>query len=230
MASFSDALKKRLSSELYTKVIDELGDDFDFDLVPRARLNRVIKERNELRDQIGGSSTVTDEFTAGSTNAAGVTTYEPLPRAAQAPAMPGSTPQPAPKGTEGADAIAELERKHAEAIREMSLRFTVLTKLRDAGAVDPELIYNAKLLDLSNVEGEDFKGLDDAIKVLTDNKDRAYLFGQTSGVPAGTGKSGGSIGGAAVTQEAFKAMGYAERLELKEKHPDVYAQLVKTKG
>ena len=50
--SFYDNLRKNLTPELFTQVIDQLGDDFDFDLVPRSRLNKVIKQRNELRDQL----------------------------------------------------------------------------------------------------------------------------------------------------------------------------------
>ena len=50
--SFQDTLRKSLTPELYTSVIDQLGDDFDFDLVPRSRLNQVIKQRNTLREQL----------------------------------------------------------------------------------------------------------------------------------------------------------------------------------
>ena len=48
--SFQDTLRKSLTPELYTSVIDQLGDDFDFDLVPRARVYQVIKQRNTLRE------------------------------------------------------------------------------------------------------------------------------------------------------------------------------------
>ena len=47
--SFLDTLRKNLTPELFTQVTDQLGDDFDFDLVPRSRLNKVIKQRNALR-------------------------------------------------------------------------------------------------------------------------------------------------------------------------------------
>ena len=50
--SFQDTLRKSLTPELFTQVIDQLGDDFDFDLVPRSRLNKVIKQRNDFRDQL----------------------------------------------------------------------------------------------------------------------------------------------------------------------------------
>ena len=50
--SIIERLKKNLSPEQYTAVMDALGDDFDFDLVPRARLNKVISQRNTLREQL----------------------------------------------------------------------------------------------------------------------------------------------------------------------------------
>ena len=54
--SFYDTLRKNLTPELFTQVTDQLGDDFDFDLVPRSRLNKVIKQRNDLRDQLAEDS------------------------------------------------------------------------------------------------------------------------------------------------------------------------------
>ena len=54
--SLLDTLRKSLSPELLTQVTDTLGDDFDFDLVPRSRLNTVIKQRNDLREQLGVDS------------------------------------------------------------------------------------------------------------------------------------------------------------------------------
>ena len=50
--SLYDTLRKCLTPEQFTTVTDALGDDFDYDMVPRSRLNKVIKQRNELRDQL----------------------------------------------------------------------------------------------------------------------------------------------------------------------------------
>ena len=54
--SLYDSLRKALTPELFTQVTDALGDDFDYDVVPRARLNKVIKQRNELREELSGGS------------------------------------------------------------------------------------------------------------------------------------------------------------------------------
>ena len=54
--SLYDSLRKALTPELFTQVTDALGDDFDYDVVPRARLNKVIKQRNDLRDQLAGNT------------------------------------------------------------------------------------------------------------------------------------------------------------------------------
>ena len=54
--SLYDTLRKNLKPDLFTQVTDQLGDDFDFDLVPRSRLNAVIKQRNTLREQIAEGS------------------------------------------------------------------------------------------------------------------------------------------------------------------------------
>ena len=53
--SLYDTLRKSLTPELFTQVTDALGDDFDYDVVPRSRLNKVIKQRNDLRNQFAGS-------------------------------------------------------------------------------------------------------------------------------------------------------------------------------
>ena len=52
MSALLKLLSKHLSPELLSSVQEELGDDFDFDYVPRSRLNAVIAQRNELRAQL----------------------------------------------------------------------------------------------------------------------------------------------------------------------------------
>lgn len=214
MASFAEALKKRLKPELYAQVMDDLGDDFDLDLVPRTRLNTVIKQRNELRDKLGDTSAVTDDFTLGA------------PAPAAQPATPStSVVQPSGAGTD----VAELELKHKADIRELSLKFAVLNKLSAAGAVDPELIYNAKLLDLTKVKDGQasgtFEGLDEVISELVGNKERAYLFNTSGSIPAGTGRVGGSSEPPVVAKEDFQAMDYMARLKLKNEQPAVFEKL-----
>ena len=160
--SFNDTLRKNLTPELYTQVMDQLGDDFDFDLVPRSRLNKVIKQRNELRDQLAE----------------------------------GSQPQ----GGKGKSAGQEVDvealkqqwlQEQGDAVNEVKMQYAALEKLRAANAIDPELIWQAGIIDKSKLTVEadgTVKGLDEAITELT--KNRANLFGKAKGkdgVDGGTG-------------------------------------------
>ena len=55
--SLLDTLKKNLSPEVFSAVQDALGDDFNYDVVPRSRLNKVIQQRDEARRQLNGAGT-----------------------------------------------------------------------------------------------------------------------------------------------------------------------------
>ena len=50
--SLLDTLKKNLTPEQFSAVQDALGDDFNWDVVPRSRLNKVIKQRDDARQQL----------------------------------------------------------------------------------------------------------------------------------------------------------------------------------
>ena len=50
--SLKDTLRQKLTPELFTQVTDALGDDFNFDVVPRSRLNKVIGQRDTLKEQL----------------------------------------------------------------------------------------------------------------------------------------------------------------------------------
>ena len=70
--SLKDTLRQKLTPELFTQVTDALGDDFNFDVVPRSRLNKVIGQRDTLKEQLetalkgtqtkGGSEDDDDEY------------------------------------------------------------------------------------------------------------------------------------------------------------------------
>ena len=53
--SLLDTLKKNLTPEQLSAVQDALGDDFNYDVVPRSRLNKVIQQRDEARRQLNGA-------------------------------------------------------------------------------------------------------------------------------------------------------------------------------
>lgn len=178
--SILERLKKNLSSEQYAAVVDALGDDFDFDLVPRTRLNKVIGQRNALREQLASglqTESIDDESDDESTKAKKTSSE--------------STPKPKTFTQE------ELDEQVTSRENALKLRYAVRQHLKDAGALDTDLILNSgNLLDLTKlgIENDKVTGdLEDQIKALKESK--SFLFNAESkqkdkkeGAPAGTGK------------------------------------------
>lgn len=195
MPTIQEQLRKNLTQEDYTRVMDALGDDFDFDLVPRSRLNKVIKQRNDLREQLAGKSQDPD--------------IDDGDDSVGAPAAKSGS------GTPSVD-IKELQKQHKAEMSNLAIRYSALDKLRAAKARDPELILKAGLLDVEGAKVSDDgvvtwpTGENDPFAALTKNESYKYLFeggaapagnegGEGSdkgtgddGVPAGTGKSSGA--------------------------------------
>jgi len=193
MPTIQETLRKNLTPEVYGQVMDALGDDFDFDLVPRSRLNKVIKQRNDLREQLAGNSQNPgiDDDDEG----------------AGAPATKTGN------GTQDVD-IKALQKQHKTEIANLAIRYSALDKLRAAKAKDPELILKAGLLDTKGAKVSDDgvvtwpTGENDPFEALTKNESYKYLFdgeaapakkqeegtqvGAGNDVPAGTGKDSGS--------------------------------------
>lgn len=200
MATILETLRKNLTPEQYAQVMDALGDDFDFDLVPRSRLNKVIKQRNELREQLTGNA----QNPGIEDDDAGV----------------GVTGTKSGSGNTGED-IKALQKQHKTEMDNLAIRYSALDKLRAAKAKDPELILKAGLLDVKGAKVSDGgvvtwpEGENDPFVALTKNESYKYLFdidestaGNKGGarsnegtddddVPAGTGKNsgGGADGG-----------------------------------
>ena len=192
MPTLNETLRKNLTPEVYGQVMDALGDDFDFDLVPRSRLNKVIKQRNELRDQLAGKSQNPDidDDDDGAGASAGK------------------------NGGNTSDTIKNMQKQHKAEMANLAIRYSALDKLRAAKAKDPELILNAGLLDLKGAKvSDDGKvtwptGENDPFEALTKNDSYKYLFdgeasssgnddkgsdkGTNDDVPAGTGKNSGA--------------------------------------
>lgn len=194
MATIIETLRKNLTPETYTQVMDALGDDFDFDLVPRSRLNKVIKQRNDLREQLAGRSQNPD--------------IDDDDDGVGAPVAKSG------KGTQDVD-VKELQKQHKTEMANLAIRHSALDKLRAAKAKDPELILKAGLLDTKGAKVSDTyevtwpEGDSDPVTVLTKNAAYKYLFdgdsgkgsegpgaagnpGKDAGVPAGTGKTTGA--------------------------------------
>lgn len=178
--SILERLKKNLSSEQYAAVVDALGDDFDFDLVPRTRLNKVIGQRNALREQLASglqTENIDDESDDESTKTKKTSSE--------------STTKPKTFTQE------ELDERVTSRENALKLRYAVRQHLKDAGALDTDLILNSgNLLDLTKlgIENDKVTGdLEDQIKALKESK--SFLFNAESkqkdkkeGAPAGTGK------------------------------------------
>lgn len=172
--SFKDTLQKNLTPEMFSSVCDALGDDFDFDMVPRSRLNKVIGQRNELRKSLskpldikkGGDD---DDDDDGASTEEEVTYTE----------------------KEVKKLLKDKDDEQLKAITSLKKQNVALEKLRANNAVDPETILKSGLLDLDKCEfGKDgtLSGIDDAIKSLV--KDKAYFFKASDSHERGTGKDG----------------------------------------
>lgn len=188
--SLKDTLRKVLSPELFQQTVDALGDDFNYDLVPRSRLNQVIKQRDELKEKPGGESqtnldeseTQTSEATqnSGNSNNTKQKTVEELTR--------------------------EFEAAKQVEIQKIKLQYAVMEKLRssEVAALDPELTWS--LLDKDKIvctETGEIQGIEDQLKTLSTSK--PFLFGNSSQnqtnqgggrkeSDSGTGKTGGASG------------------------------------
>ncbi|MCM1233015.1 MAG: phage scaffolding protein [Ruminococcus flavefaciens] len=217
--SLLDTLRKNLDSETFAKVTDALGDDFNYDMVPRTRLNKVIAQRDEARRQLadtqnGGAPADPDEGDGDDGQGAG---------GVQSPKSP---PAPAGLSQKDLDKAVEAERKAGEnRIKEMQLQFAATEKLREAKFVDPQLVLSAGLIDFSKVTTDEKTGaitggLDDQITALA--KDRPYLTG-AGGVPSGTGKEGGSDNfGSVTSRDEFMKLSTDQQIAFKAANPEVF--------
>lgn len=209
--SLLDTLKKNLSPEVLSQVQDALGDDFNYDVVPRSRLNKVIQQRDEARRQIAGAGNNGqggddgDDGDNGSGNGAGS----------------GKSFTQA-----DIDAAVQAEKdRSAEAMKTLRMNHAVLAKLQEQNFVDPNLILSAGLIDITKVTLDDngviTGGLDDQLYSLAEA--RPYLKNASNGGQRGTGKQGGSDEfGSVTSKEDFLKLSYEKQLEFKKANPEVF--------
>lgn len=172
--SFKDTLQKNLTPEMFSSVCDALGDDFDFDMVPRSRLNKVIGQRNELRKSLSKPLDI-KKGDDGDDDDDGASTGEEVTYTEK----------------EVKKLLKDKDDEQLKAITSLKKQNVALEKLRANNAVDPETILKSGLLDLDKCEfGKDgtLSGIDDAIKSLV--KDKAYFFKASNSHERGTGKDG----------------------------------------
>lgn len=205
--SLYDSLRKALTPELFTQVTDALGDDFDYDQVPRSRLNKVINQRNELRDQLSG---ISQSQSSNSSN------HE-------------SDEAEKQKATEQLDVEAlkaQWLKEQGDAVRDVKLQYAALDKLRAAGAIDADLIWAAGLIDKSKIQQDDtgnFTGLDEVIDDLVTNRKNLFVT-QAQNAPSGTGKQGGEDSGFSTvsSRDEFLKLSYEDQIKFKAANPEVF--------
>lgn len=218
--SLLDTLRANLSPELLTEVTDALGDDFNYDLVPRKRLNKVIHQRDEARRRVtqleqGGDPNDDDfeddpEFKGGS----------PLPK--------GTPKQKKSSGLSQDDldkAVREAIEKKDTEMKNLRLRFAATEKLREANFIDPELVLNSGLIDFTKVTVDESNqitgGLDEQVSALAESK--GYLIDTSRGPKRGTGKDGSSDDfGQITSREEFLKLPTEKQLQFKQANPDVF--------
>lgn len=210
--SLLDTLKKNLSPEVFSAVQDALGDDFNYDVVPRSRLNKVIQQRDEARRQLGQGGNASgddgDDGGAGSGNGAGS----------------GA----AGKSFTQADidaAVNAAKADHEKQLKQLRMNHAVLAKLQEQNFVDPNLILSAGLIDTTKVTLDDngviTGGLDDQLSSLAES--RPYLKNASNGGQRGTGKQGGSDEfGSVTSKEEFLKLSYDKQIEFKKANPEVF--------
>lgn len=208
--SLYDSLRKALTPELFTQVTDALGDDFDYDVVPRARLNKVIKQRNELRDQLAGNTQAQRGTSKTDEDDDELNT--------------GKSAENKPVNV--AELKAQWQKEQDAAVKAVRLQYAALEKLRAANVIDPELIWSSNVLDKSKIDLDDkgqVTGMDDMLTQL--QKDKAHLFKKaTDGVPGGTGKEGDDDGkgGSVTTREEFLKLPIDKQIAFKQANPEVF--------
>lgn len=179
--SLLETLKAKLDPETFGKVEEALGDDFNYDLVPRSRLNKVIKQRNDLKTEV-------EELRSQVTNNEGDGDDDDDDTSKQSKTTKGKKEKDSGVKTYTQEELeAEIQKNQAA----LQLKQTVIGKLTEKGALDADLVYS--LLDHTKIARNDkgeVTGLDDQLTEMT--KSKGFLF--KDDVPGGTGKDGNGAG------------------------------------
>ena len=220
--SLKDTLRQKLTPELFTQVTDALGDDFNFDVVPRSRLNKVIGQRDTLKEQLETALKGT-QTKGGSEDDDDDDDFQ----------MPDTTKGKGKKQSSGTTLTEEeiqqrINDATQKAQNEVRIQYAGLDALRNANAVDPDLVFT--LIDKSKLKFDDsgkLTGIDEQITALKTSKPNLFPDSSNKGgrnnTPGGTGKDGGSEKFETVkSKEDFLKLSTADQLKFKEAHPDVF--------
>lgn len=220
--SLLEILRKNLTPEQFTAIQDAVGDDFDWDLVPRSRLNKVIRQRNELREKLAGGSQPQDKGSAGKDE----------DDDDQVTGVNGKSPA----SGEPVD-IKALEKQwkaqQDKAVQDVKIQFAALDKLRAANAIDADLIWNGNLIDRTKLALDANGALTGMDEILADlQKNKAHLFKAADedkgGAPAGTGKDGGDPFKGVTTKEDFLKLDADKQIAFKQANPALFKQFLQS--
>ena len=207
--SILDTLRKNLTPEDLSKITDALGDDFDFDMVPRSRLNKVISQRNVLRKQIAdGSQHQDDDDTDDDDKAGG-----------------DVVPVSKKTGVDEKGLRKAFDIEKANAVQEIKIQYAALDKLRTAGAIDADLLWNGGLIDKSTLKVDTagaITGLDEAITALKTGKAHLFTSKKADDVPAGTGKEGEDAFKGVTNRTEFLKLDGGKQIAFKQANPEMF--------
>ena len=222
--SLKDTLRQKLTPELFTQVTDALGDDFNFDVVPRSRLNKVIGQRDTLKEQL--------ESALKGTQTKGGSEDDDDDDDFQMPDTTNGKGKGKKQSSGSTLTEEEIQQRINDATQkaqnEVRIQYAGLDALRNANAVDPDLVFT--LIDKSKLKFDDsgkLTGIDEQITALKTSKPNLFPDGGNKGgrnnTPGGTGKDGGSEKFETVkSKEDFLKLSTADQLKFKEAHPDVF--------
>lgn len=214
--SFRDDLRNALTPELFEQVTEQLGDDFNYDVVPRTRLNKVIRQRNDLKDERDDALEQLSAFTQQGGN------RKPNPQQL-------TQQQPHKEDEPDLEQLkAQYEQEKADAIKGIKIQYAGLDMLRQAQCCDPELAWG--LIDQTKLSfdesGNKLVGIDEQITAMKEAKPYLYpsqTAGGRQGAVTGTGKTGGSSQqGTVTTKQDFLKLSYQEQLKFKEANPEIF--------
>lgn len=200
-------LKELLGEELYSQVMEKVGDKHkiaivsDGNWIPKDKFDAVNNEKNEYKQQVESLNQKLTELNGKlKDNEEAQQTIEALKQQ-----------------------IEDKEQELAQTRKTNAIKFEILkANPRDVADILPHIDS-----DVVKIEDGKVLGLEEQIKALKESK--TYLFNDEE--PSGTGGSKGNAPRSAprntITKEDFSKMNYLERLKLKQENEELYNQLTK---
>lgn len=194
-----------MTEELATKIAELSADELK-GMIPKSRLDEVIKERDDAKQ---AKDDVLKELGALQKDAGDVQSLKDKI-----------------KGLE--DDAKKKDENHASELKSLKIHNAVDTALLGEKALNVKAVK--ALLNLDNAELDEdgtVKGLADQIKALKEAEDSKMLFGSSAPNMKGAkiGESGNDDGDKGMTIEKFRKMSPAERYNYSITNPNEYKQL-----